>query len=73
MPGDTLAVPGKTNRKTFWASFTRGLKDWRQIFSIWVECGGNKDSQELTAASQSAIHQQIAKIPIENARELSHR
>lgn len=31
MPGDTLVVPGKTNRETFWASFTRGLKDWSQI------------------------------------------
>jgi protein involved in polysaccharide export with SLBB domain len=32
MPGDTVVVPGKTNRETFWASFTRGLKDWSQIF-----------------------------------------
>ena len=31
MPGDTVVVPGKTNRETFWASFTRGLKDWSQI------------------------------------------
>lgn len=31
MPGDTLVVPGKTNRETFWTAFTRGLKDWSQI------------------------------------------
>ncbi|HMW54775.1 MAG TPA: SLBB domain-containing protein [Accumulibacter sp.] len=31
MPGDTLVVPEKGNRETFWAAFTRGLKDWSQI------------------------------------------
>lgn len=31
MPGDTVVVPERTNRETFWASFTRGLKDWSQI------------------------------------------
>ncbi|MGY0197650.1 SLBB domain-containing protein [Leptothrix sp. BB-4] len=31
MPGDTLVVPEKGNRETFWTSFTRGLKDWSQI------------------------------------------
>lgn len=31
MPGDTVVVPGKSNRETFWTAFTRGLKDWSQI------------------------------------------
>jgi len=31
MPGDTLVVPEKGNRETFWTGFTRGLKDWSQI------------------------------------------
>jgi protein involved in polysaccharide export with SLBB domain len=31
MPGDTLVVPEKGNRETFWTAFTRGLKDWSQI------------------------------------------
>lgn len=31
MPGDTLVVPTKTNRETFWTGFVRGLKDWSQI------------------------------------------
>ncbi len=31
MPGDTLVVPEKGNRETFWNGFTRGLKDWSQI------------------------------------------
>ncbi|MDP4299860.1 polysaccharide biosynthesis/export family protein [Leptothrix discophora] len=31
MPGDTLVVPERGNRETFWTSFTRGLKDWSQI------------------------------------------
>lgn len=31
MPGDTVVVPERTNRETFWTSFTRGLKDWSQI------------------------------------------
>lgn len=31
MPGDSVVVPGKTNRETFWTSFVRGLKDWSQI------------------------------------------
>lgn len=31
MPGDSVVVPGKTNRETFWTGFVRGLKDWSQI------------------------------------------
>lgn len=31
MPGDTVVVPGKTDRETFWSAFVRGLKDWSQI------------------------------------------
>jgi len=31
MPGDTVVIPGKTNRETFWTGFIRGLKDWSQI------------------------------------------
>ncbi|MEO8296178.1 MAG: SLBB domain-containing protein [Burkholderiales bacterium] len=31
MPGDSVVVPGKTNRETFWTAFVRGLKDWSQI------------------------------------------
>lgn len=31
MPGDTLVIPTKTNRETFWTGFVRGLKDWSQI------------------------------------------
>ncbi|MFM2005760.1 MAG: hypothetical protein RLZZ09_1415, partial [Pseudomonadota bacterium] len=31
MPGDTLVVPERGNRETFWTTFTRGLKDWSQI------------------------------------------
>jgi protein involved in polysaccharide export with SLBB domain len=31
MPGDTVVVPEKSNRETFWTSLTRGLKDWSQI------------------------------------------
>lgn len=31
MPGDTLVVPTKTNRETFWTGLVRGLKDWSQI------------------------------------------
>ncbi len=31
MPGDTLVVPEKGNRETFWTALTRGLKDWSQI------------------------------------------
>lgn len=31
MPGDTIVVPTKTNRETFWTGFVRGLKDWSQI------------------------------------------
>jgi protein involved in polysaccharide export with SLBB domain len=31
MPGDTVVVPDKTNRETFWTALTRGLKDWSQI------------------------------------------
>lgn len=31
MPGDTVVVPDKTNRETFWSAMTRGLKDWSQI------------------------------------------
>jgi hypothetical protein len=31
MPGDTVVVPEKTDRETFWTAFTRGLKDWSQI------------------------------------------
>jgi protein involved in polysaccharide export with SLBB domain len=31
MPGDTLVVPTRTNRETFWTGFVRGLKDWSQI------------------------------------------
>lgn len=31
MPGDTLVVPDKVARETFWTALTRGLKDWSQI------------------------------------------
>lgn len=31
MPGDTLVVPDKVMRETFWTALTRGLKDWTQI------------------------------------------
>lgn len=31
MPGDSIVLPAKTNRETFWTSFVRGLKDWSQI------------------------------------------
>ena len=31
LPGDTVVVPGKTDRETFWSAFVRGLKDWSQI------------------------------------------
>ncbi len=31
MPGDTVVIPTKTDRETFWTSFVRGLKDWSQI------------------------------------------
>ena len=31
MPGDTLVVPDKVSRETFWTGLTRGLKDWSQI------------------------------------------
>lgn len=33
LPGDTVVVPEKTDREGFWAAFTRGAKDWTQIFS----------------------------------------
>lgn len=33
LPGDTIVVPEKSDREGFWASFTRGAKDWTQIFS----------------------------------------
>ncbi|MEX8498164.1 MAG: SLBB domain-containing protein [Leptothrix ochracea] len=32
MPGDTVVVPEKTDRETFWTTLVRGLKDWSQIF-----------------------------------------
>jgi protein involved in polysaccharide export with SLBB domain len=31
MPGDSVVVPERGNRETFWTGFTRGLKDWSQI------------------------------------------
>jgi protein involved in polysaccharide export with SLBB domain len=31
MPGDTVVVPEKTDRETFWTAVTRGLKDWSQV------------------------------------------
>lgn len=31
LPGDSIVIPGKTNRETAWTSFVRGLKDWSQI------------------------------------------
>lgn len=31
MPGDTVVVPGKLDRRTNWAKFVAGLKDWTQI------------------------------------------
>lgn len=31
MPGDTVVVPGKLDRRTSWAKFVAGLKDWTQI------------------------------------------
>jgi len=33
LPGDTVVVPGKTDRETAWTAFVRGLKDWSQILS----------------------------------------
>jgi protein involved in polysaccharide export with SLBB domain len=31
MPGDTVVVPAKLDRRTGWAKFVAGLKDWTQI------------------------------------------
>lgn len=31
MPGDTVVVPGKLDRRTNWTKFVAGLKDWTQI------------------------------------------
>lgn len=31
MPGDSVVIPSKTNRETFWTGLIRGLKDWSQI------------------------------------------
>jgi protein involved in polysaccharide export with SLBB domain len=33
MPGDSVVVPGKTDRETPWNAFVRGLKDWSTILS----------------------------------------
>jgi protein involved in polysaccharide export with SLBB domain len=32
LPGDTVVVPGKSDRETIWSALVRGLKDWSQIF-----------------------------------------
>jgi protein involved in polysaccharide export with SLBB domain len=31
MPGDTVVVPGKLDRRTTWTKFVTGLKDWTQV------------------------------------------
>ena len=31
MPGDTVVVPGKLDRRSTWAKFMAGLKDWTQV------------------------------------------
>jgi hypothetical protein len=31
MPGDTVVVPAKLDRRTNWTKFVTGLKDWTQV------------------------------------------
>jgi len=31
MPGDTVVIPAKLDRRTTWTKFVTGLKDWTQV------------------------------------------
>lgn len=33
MPGDTIVVPEKIDKTTFWSAFTKGARDWTQILA----------------------------------------
>ena len=33
MPGDTIVVPEKLDKTTFWSAFTKGARDWTQILA----------------------------------------
>lgn len=33
MPGDTIVVPEKLDKETAWTKFTRGMREWAQIFA----------------------------------------
>ncbi len=33
MPGDSIVVPEKSDRETGWSKFTRGTREWAQIFA----------------------------------------
>jgi len=33
MPGDTIVVPEKLDKTTFWSAFVRGARDWTQILA----------------------------------------
>jgi protein involved in polysaccharide export with SLBB domain len=33
MPGDSIVVPEKLDKTTFWSEFTRGARDWTQILA----------------------------------------
>lgn len=33
MPGDTIVVPEKLDKTTFWTAFTKGARDWTQILA----------------------------------------
>jgi protein involved in polysaccharide export with SLBB domain len=33
MPGDTIVVPDKLDKTTFWNAFTKGARDWTQILA----------------------------------------
>lgn len=46
MPGDTVVVPAKLDRRTGWTKFVAGLKDWTQIlyqFGLGVAAWKNLD------------------------------
>ncbi|ACB32919.1 hypothetical protein Lcho_0644 [Leptothrix cholodnii SP-6] len=46
MSCDILVVSGKTNRETFWDSFTRRRKDWSRIFCQFGLNAGDQVSAE---------------------------
>ena len=33
MPGDTIVVPEKFDKETAWSKFTKGTREWAQIFA----------------------------------------